>query len=150
MGNENKDKVKNELKMIKYFFNPHVYISDIIKHKRYEISDYFGRRIKEPKQEGVGVLDTKQKIPFVKRRDLFVGFIWLNKYSASPQRKWIVEIYGKDYFGDMIEIAKSSSLLYGDKVKIDVRFYSEVPVPVENIHEIRTDYFLKALYEEED
>ncbi len=147
---EIREKIKREIEILKYYFNPQILISEIVKEKGYHIGDYYGNILKEPKKEGVGIIDKKTKIPFVKTDGYFAGFIWVNKYSASPHKKWNIEIYGSDYFDDIIEISRRANLFYHNKIKLDFRLISENPISLNNLERERLDSLLKFMYTGEE
>ncbi len=137
--------------------------SDIIfqqaKEKGFVPVDYSGRKLNNPLFEGIGF--AKQK----RNRLYFTGFVWLDTDFADPDERWVLEIYGKEYFKDIYNIVTSSRDIYQTEIyadfwgseeveenesewiiDIDIFLHSEKPIPISRLKEIRTWYLLNTLY----
>ena len=115
-------------------------IAKTIRDKGYEIADSTGRKISEPPQDALGILEPREPIEksffgFFKRKEkqkaLHTGTLWVDNYvrGAKHDKNWVLEVYGRNNVQKLIELVKEFS--EPKKVSVQVSLDSEHP-KVEN------------------
>ena len=120
---------------ISYYESPVYSIAKELRKRGYEIADSIGVRITEPEEEVIGILKDREPIKksflgikWEKAQPaLYVGKLWLNhpKIRARENKSWVLEVYGREYVPEMMNLIEELSSPYG--VRVDVKLGSENP-----------------------
>ena len=127
---------------IKYIEEPDVRALRIIREQGYIPCDTVGYRngIEREYNNAIGILKEREpeivekKTLFGKRktihkhhRPIFFCRIWFNNEArgASRHKKWVVEVFGREYVGEATELVKKIAEPYD--VKLEIRLVTEKP-----------------------
>lgn len=123
---------------ITYSESPVYAIANKLKQEGYEIADFHGTKDDNPISEnGIGILQRRkpiQKTNFLgikyneeQERALYIGHLILKnpKMNAKENKRWILEVYGRENVSPLIETMKKISEPYN--VKVNIKLESESP-----------------------
>ena len=109
-------------------------IAETLREKGYEVASCSGMRQTEPDHNVIGILNPKNSIQKsflgIKgyKRASFLGTLWLENESrgAEENKKWVLEVYGRENIPELTELVKELSGPSG--VRVQVILDSEQPV----------------------
>ena len=120
--------------VVTYYESPAYEVARILREKGYRIADITGEECYEPDEDVIGILKGGRRAPggpifgtLFGKRGLFIGRIFFNNKprGAEVGKRWVLEVYGREYVEELRELAEELSSRYG--VDIDVRLKSECP-----------------------
>jgi len=110
---------------VSYYESPVYGVAKYLRAKGYEIADCLGIRVREPSKNVIGILKPRPPVVRffffrVKQRALFLGVLWFTKRGATPEKLWILDVYGRENIQEMTELTEKLSQEFSVDIRLNL------------------------------